>query len=179
MNAELRGYAFMGDEKSEQLEYIMRRFGDKVLKIAYYYLRDRHLAEDISQEVFCRVYQNLDSFRGESSYYTWIYRITVNLCRDYMESAYCRRVFPWGIIGRRTVPTDSTNRMLEAVEGGRIFQKVMDLPSDYRTVVALYYFEELPVSQIAEILNLREGAVRTRLCRARKMLKDILSREVL
>ena len=61
-----------GTGKDDQLEYLMRRFGKQVLKLAYYFLRDIHLAEDIYQEVFIKVYRNLERFRKESSYYTWI-----------------------------------------------------------------------------------------------------------
>ncbi|NLL19920.1 MAG: sigma-70 family RNA polymerase sigma factor [Clostridia bacterium] len=165
-----------GDNRSEQLEYLMRRFGHKVLKIAYYHVRDRYQAEDIAQEVFCRVYQHLERFRGDSSYYTWIYRITVNLCKDYLRSAYFRRMLPWGDFRHLDSLKQREERMFEVVEGGEIFQKVMDLPLKYRTVTALYYFEEMSTAEIAEILHVKENVVRTRLCRARKILRDLLTR---
>ncbi|MDK2799815.1 MAG: polymerase sigma-70 factor, subfamily [Clostridiales bacterium] len=164
-------------QKDERLEYLMRRFGNKVLKLAYYHVRDRYQAEDIGQEVFYRVYQNLDKFRHDSAYYTWIYRITVNLCRDYLRSAYFRRLLPWGNIKQLDSMRNTTNRLFEAVEGGEVFQKVMDLPVKYRIIISLYYLEGLSTTEIAGILKLREGTVRTRLCRAREMLKDMLSEE--
>jgi RNA polymerase sigma-70 factor (ECF subfamily) len=166
-----------GDRRSEQLEYLMRRFGGKVLKLAYYHIRDRHQAEDIAQEVFCRVFKNLDGFREESSYYTWIYRITVNVCRDYIRSAYFRRILPWGDPGYTDILKKSEERMFEAAEGGEVFQKVMDLPLKYRIVIVLYYFEELTTNEISEVLKIGENAVRTRLCRGRKILKELLVRE--
>ena len=116
------------DQPSKLLEYLMRRFGKQVVKLAYYHLRDRHLAEDIAQEVFCRVYQNLDTFRHDSSYYTWIYRITVNLCRDYIRSAYSRRVFTLDNAKHLESGEDPIDRLLEWIEGGEVFQKVMDQP---------------------------------------------------
>jgi RNA polymerase sigma-70 factor (ECF subfamily) len=165
------------DERAENLEYLMRRFGDKVVKLAYYHVRDRYQAEDIAQEVFCKVYEKLDSFRGESSYYTWIYRITVNKCRDYLKSAAFRRILPWGNTRKLNQIQNTTNHLFEAVEGGEVFQKVMDLPSKYRIVIALYYFEELSTVEISEILNIKESTIRTRLCRAREKLKKTLSEE--
>mgnify|MGYP000847702290 CR=1 FL=1 len=165
------------DQPSKQLEYLMRRFGKQVVKLAYYHLRDRHLAEDIAQEVFCRVYQNLDTFRHDSSYYTWIYRITVNLCRDYIRSAYSRRVFTLDNAKHLESGEDPIDRLLERIEGGEVFQKVMDLPIKYRMVTVLYYFEEMSTVEISRILDIGESTVRTRLCRARKMLKDVLSGE--
>ena len=167
------------DNKKEVLEYLMKRFGNKVLKLSYYYVRDRYLAEDIAQEVFCKVYEKLDSFRGDSSYYTWIYRITVNKCCDFLTSASFKRLLPWGdlsTIERQRRQAD-TNRLLEQVEGGELFSKVMDLPIKYRMAVVLYYFEQMTTVEIAEVLGLKESTVRTRLCRAREMLKKTLAGE--
>jgi RNA polymerase sigma-70 factor (ECF subfamily) len=175
MKATARKELLLTSDRSEQLEYLMRQFGDKVLKLAYYYVRDLYQAEDIAQEVFCRVYEKLNDFRMESSYFTWIYRITINLCRDYLRSAYKRRIFPWGSL--KAISLLSSNRMFEAVEGGEIFQKVMDLPIKYRTVIAMHYFEGFSTVEIAKILKISEGAVRTRLHRARNILKEKLRRE--
>lgn len=166
------------DNRSELLDYLMRRFSDKVIKIAYYHIRDRYMAEDICQEVFLRVYKNLDKFCRDSTYFTWIYRITVNLCRDYKASAYFRRMLPWSGWGSDDTPgTGMKEKLLEAAEGGEIFRKVMDLPLKYRTILALYYFEEFTTPEIAHILKIREDTVRARLCRGRKMLKEMLARE--
>jgi len=167
--------------KHEALEYLMKRFGDKVIKLAYYYVRDRYQAEDISQEVFCKVYEHLDNFRGDSSYYTWIYRITVNKCRDYLTSSSFKKLLFWDNTRKldRIKNQSNTNRLFEEVEGGEVFSKVMDLPTKYRMVIVLYYFEELTTVEIASILNLKESTVRTRLCRAREKLKKILTEEAL
>lgn len=88
------------------LEQLVREYGDGVLQLAYFYLKDRSLAEDIFQEVFTRVYTHLPKFRGESSPRTWIYRITVNLCRDKLRSWSFRKVTFLGeeIIGALAPP---------------------------------------------------------------------------
>ncbi len=171
---EERRETWVGDGAADQLEYLMRRFGPQVQRIAYYYLRDLYLAEDVAQEVFYRVYRDLDKFRGESSYYTWIYRITVNLCRDYLRSAALRRLIPWGDNQALERIGGKTTAWLEAVEGGEVFHKVMELPLKYRTVLALHYFQEMSTGEIARVLGITEGNVRTRLCRGRAMLKRSL-----
>ncbi|MGI6777647.1 MAG: sigma-70 family RNA polymerase sigma factor [Acetivibrionales bacterium] len=176
MLAEKKEGLHRENNRSELLDYLMRRFSDKVIKIAYYHVRDRYMAEDICQEVFLRVYKNLDKFCRDSTYFTWIYRITVNLCRDYKASAYFRRMLPWCGWGAEDM-TETDERLFEAAEGGEVFRKVMDLPLKYRTVLALYYFEEFTTPEIARILKIRENTVRARLCRGRKMLKEILARE--
>lgn len=159
----------------ETLDYLMRRFGDQVIRLAYYHVRDRFLAEDIFQEVFYRVYLNLDKFRKDSSYFTWIYRITVNLCRDYKASAYFRRMLPWYNMEAKTPYADAG--MFESAEGGEIFARVMELPQKYRAVIALYYFDELKTPEIAARLGINEAAVRTRLSRGRDMLRSLLAKE--
>lgn len=167
------------DKKKETLEYLMKRLGKKVLKLAYYYVRDMYQAEDIAQEVFCKVYEKLDDFRGDSSYYTWIYKITVNKCRDYLTSSSFKKLCFWGNMNKMSdlKRQSDTNRIFEQIEGGDLFSKVMDLPAKYRLVIVLYYFEELTTVEIAEILKLKESTVRTRLCRAREKLKKDLVEE--
>ena len=76
------------------LESMMRTYGNDVLRTAYMYVKDIHTAEDIFQEVFIKADRNKESFRGESSVKTWLIRITVNACKDYLKSAYNRRVTP-------------------------------------------------------------------------------------
>jgi RNA polymerase sigma-70 factor (ECF subfamily) len=162
------------DDRSQKLEYLMQRFGDQVLKLAYYYVRDCHWAEDIAQEVFCRVYQNLDRFRQESSYFTWIHRITVNLCRDHLRSAAFRRLIPWGdTYSLEQVGTWSEPRTGE-LESSEIWREVMKLPVKYRVVLALHYFHDLSTRQISAITGMKEGTVRVNLSRARNRLKKNL-----
>ena len=74
------------------LESMMRTYGNDVLRTAYMYVKDIHTAEDIFQEVFIKADRNKEGFRGESSVKTWLIRITVNACKDYLKSAYHRRV---------------------------------------------------------------------------------------
>ena len=102
----------------EHLSYLMQRYGKQVYRLAYYYVRDKHLAEDIYQEVFIRVYKNYHKFRHESSFYTWIYRITVNLCKDYLKSAKVRRIITAGFLKDNSTPRNSISswRKLRVVE---------------------------------------------------------------
>lgn len=163
--------------KKAQLEYLMLRFGKQVLKVAYYYLRDKYLAEDIHQEVFIRVYHNLDKFKHQSSYYTWIYRITVNLCKDYLKSAAFKKFITAGIVNDLNRSSRDMNKLFEKAEGGEIFSLVMDLPTKYRIPISLHYFEGLSVSEIAQILKTSESNVKVRLHRGREKLKGLLSKE--
>ena len=92
------------NNRDERLEYLMRRFGNKVIQLAYSYLRDRDeaedAAEDAAQEVFLRVYKSLDKIKVNSNPYTWIYTITVNLCRDKLKK---KQFFKWEYLNEESL----------------------------------------------------------------------------
>ncbi len=171
--------------RTEALEHLMREYGTKVLHLAYYYLKDRHLAEDVAQEVFIKAYRNWDSFRGESSVYTWLYKITVNLCRDKARSAWWRRLLPSedpqagsAAAGEMaTTPEEGPEEAaLRSDQADALMRRVMQLPENYREVVVLYYYKDLSTVEIAEITGQNENTIKTRLYRARAMLKELLAK---
>lgn len=178
VNTSIRENSAGDTDKDTQLEYLIRRFGKQVHKLAYYYLRDKHLAEDICQEVFIKIYHNMGKFRNESSYFTWIYRITVNLCKDYLKSATFKRFVTEGFVDNWYRSAMKTNELFEEVDGGEVFNMVMSLPKKYRVPISLHYFDGFSVSEISKIMKISESNVKVRLHRGRKMLKDLLSLEV-
>lgn len=164
-----------GFDRNAALEHAMREFGDKVLHLAYFYLRDRQLAEDIAQETFIRVYRSWDSFRGESSVSTWVYRIAANLCRDRLRSKANSVVLSWTPPEPRETDPDPGDTVVDASQRREVLQAVLDLPDHYREVVALFYYQQLAVNEIADMLEESPGTIKSRLHRARSMLKDRLA----
>ncbi|HWI62467.1 MAG TPA: sigma-70 family RNA polymerase sigma factor [Symbiobacteriaceae bacterium] len=166
-------------DRDGALEHLVDAYGDGILQLAYFYLRDRDLAEDIFQEVFTKVYLQLHTFRGESSPKTWIYRIAVNLCHDKLRSWNMRRVLLIGedLLAALPLPTevDAVEEVLAAADREVLLQKVMELPVEYREVVLLYYYSELDTGEVAQALRLSVGTVRSRLHRARAKLKAMLT----
>jgi len=159
------------------LEGLIDAYGDGVLQLAYFYTNDRGVAEDIFQEVFTRVYLNLNRFRGEASPKTWIYRIVVNLCRDRFRSWAVRRVMLVGeeVLGVLLPPHPAVDdEVLAEAEKGALLQAITDLPLPFREVTLLYYYEEMETPEVARTLGLSEGTVRSRLYRARLKLKQVL-----
>ncbi len=162
------------------LEGLIEAYGDGVLQLAYFYTQDRGAAEDLFQEVFTRVYVNLGRFRGQASPKTWIYRITVNLCRDRFRSGAVRRVLLVGeeILGVLLPPHPPVEDVILAeVEKGALLDAIMALRLEFREVVLLYYYEEMETPEVARVLGLSEGTVRSRLYRARAKLKEMLKGE--
>lgn len=154
---------------------MMRTYGNDVLRTAYSYVKDRDVAEDIFQDVFIKAYYNMDKFRGDSSLKTWLIRITINCCKDYLKSAYQKKVVPLTDFEEDSLPTDGGYEAVEnADRDAQVKRAVMTLPEQYRSVVMCVYYEELSVEEAAKALGLPPGTVKSRLFRARDMLKKKL-----
>lgn len=157
------------------IEQLMREYGNDVLHTAYSYVKDRDTAEDLFQETFIKAYRYLDSFRGESSVKTWLIRITINVCKDYLKSAYQQRVVPMAEFQEDAIVSEGDYDEVEIFDRNRqIRDAVESLQEGYRDVVMCVYFNEMSVAETAEALNIAEGTVKSRLSRAREALKKKL-----
>lgn len=163
----------------ERLRWLMDEYGQDVTRLAYTYTKQKPLAEDIAQEVFIKCYENLDKFRNESTYKTWLYRITVNLCKDRLRSWSFKNI----VLTEFFVKTKSTDKspeieMVGKEEGRILSEKILSLPVKYREVIMLYYYEEMTYHQISECLNVSLQTIKSRLHRARLLLKKLLEGSV-
>ncbi|WP_289140578.1 sigma-70 family RNA polymerase sigma factor [uncultured Brevibacillus sp.] len=165
------------DKTKEALfEEVMQAYLKKVLRLVYLIVKDRSSAEDITQEVFLKAYKGLGSFREESSMQTWIYRIAVNEAKKHLRSWSFRNLFykpevDAGIVeGIESAVIKSDHRI-------RFARIVMELPSSYRQLIILHYYEELSAEEVADIMGISTGAVYTKLHRARQKLKEQLEKE--
>lgn len=176
-----RGFRVLHAEETKEsydLETLMRTYGNDVLRMAYSYVKDYDTAEDIFQEVFIKVNANLQEFRGESSVKTWLLRITVNACKDYLKSAYVRRVSAISEEEEATLSVADTTEAVEKEQDGEQIRKaLLLLPEKYREVLVCLYFEERSVAECAKVLGISEGTVKSRLSRAREKFRVILERE--
>ncbi len=150
-------------------------------------LRNREDARDLTQEAFVKAYRNLGTFRLEASFYTWLYRIAMNLAIDFTRKRRRRESagFDEGIASRdddggisEAHHGDSPGRALERKQ---LFQQIMAamerLPDDQRQVILLREMEGLSYKEIAEVMEIPEGTVMSRLFYARKKLQKLLSDE--
>ncbi|MFD2679146.1 sigma-70 family RNA polymerase sigma factor [Bacillus seohaeanensis] len=161
--------------REERLEWLMNEYGKNVARLAFTYTKQKQLSEDIAQEVFIRCYENLDKFRNESSYKTWVYRITVNLCKDKLRSWSFKNI----VLTEFFLKTKGTNKSPEmelvGLEEKRLIsEKILALPVKYREVIILYYYEEMSYNQISDLLNVSLQTIKSRLHRARLLLKKLL-----
>jgi RNA polymerase sigma-70 factor (ECF subfamily) len=157
------------------IESLIRQYGNDVLRTAYMYVKDMHTAEDIFQDVFIKVNQKLSTFEGNSSIKTWIIRITINTCKDYLKSAWNRRVVPMMEYQEDAIISDSDYDEVEKKDTKELIkQSVLSLPAKYKDVVLCVYFQDMTITEAAAALKIAEGTAKSRLSRARIKLKKVL-----
>ena len=157
-------------------EELVRRFRNDVFRLAYYFVRDREEAWDLSQEVFIKVHRSLGRFRGEANFKTWLLRITANQCKDYLKKRRLPTVaFDDRIRAERPSGHLGPRRALEAQEIGEAIQAALQkLPHKHRTAFVLREFEGLTYEEMAQVMQCSLGTVMSRLHHARKKMQRAL-----
>ena len=137
------------------LETLMRTFGNDVLRTAYMYVKDIHTAEDIFQDVFLKANNSLHTFQGNSSVKTWLIRITINTCKDYLKSAYHRHTVPMDEFVEDNISTEDDFSKVERQETQQsVKEAVMELPEHYKDVIMCVYYQEMTMDQASQMLSL-------------------------
>lgn len=158
---------------------VMRHYAPTVYRIAYSRLGNASDCEDVSQDVFVRYFKANLTFESEEHRKAWLIRCAVNCANSYAKSAWRRHKADSEDFERLAESgADAANSTDEAFEQTErretVLAAVMQLPPKYRTVIHLFYFEDLSTAKIAEITRQREATVRSQLSRAREMLKKLL-----
>ena len=155
--------------RNEKLEALVDEYQISLLRVCFTFLHDRSLAEDAVQETFITVYQGFDSFHGNSSEKTWIFRIAMNTCRDMLRGRWFR------FVDRRVDLSQLPEQTVQMEDGDReIMESVMTLPVKLREVVLLCSFEGMTTYETAESLGITQQAVSSRMKRARERLRKEL-----
>ena len=159
-----------GDESA--FAVLVQRHKEKVRNIVYLTMSSSNSVDDIAQDVFLTVYRNLNNFRFESQFTTWLYRITVNKCKDYMRKIKIRNIFtPLKEAEERT--DDISAPESNDIKG--IVQKAIGkLPEKLRIPLLLKDIEGMSYQEIAETVQCEIGTVKSRIFRAREGLRNIL-----
>lgn len=169
----------------EAFNKLFSSYQQQVINIAYGMLSDREDAFDAAQEVFVRVYKNIGSFKEESSFTTWIYRITSNVCSDILRkrqrSAKVVSINQMSEENKETdipdtSPTPEENAFLNERQRA-VREAISELREEYRVIITLCDIEEMSYDDIADILKLPKGTVKSRINRARTALKKNLEKK--
>lgn len=159
-----------GDNSAFQI--LVKRHKEKVRNIIYLTMNNNALVDDIAQDVFITIYRNLKNFRFESQFTTWLYRITVNKCKDYLRRMNVRKIFSpldEGVeVSEYSSPVE--NRDVSKI----VTEAISKLPVKLRMPLILKDIEGFSYQEISETLNCEMGTVKSRIFRGREKLKEIL-----
>lgn len=155
---------FYGTEN--YIHSIIEKYSDMLIRISYSYMKNLSDAEDITQDVFLKLLEKKPNFESMEHEKAWLIRIAINLSKDKLKSSYFKNTAP--LEGDFV---DMTN------DDDEIIHVVLDLPLKYRSIVLLYYYEDYSISEISNILDIKEPTIGSQLSRARKLLKSKLKED--
>lgn len=158
-----------GNLEADQLA-VINKYSNTVYRLAYSLVKNPDDAEDIHQEVFVRYISKQPSFENAEHEKAWFLRVTINQCKNLWKSAWKQRVI-------KSLDYDFEEEALAENEEW-IIHVVKQLPVKYRVVIHLFYYEELSVEEMAQVLKEKSSTVRTQLTRARKKLRELLKEDM-
>jgi len=145
---------------------LVERYMKDAYNVAYSLLGDHHSAEDVAQEAFVRVHRSLNTFRGESGFGTWLYRIVTNLSLNRLKQAARRRTHEVLSLPEDGVAAHDASQLLQQAETTEHLERALhELPTLQRAVVILRHIDGLSTKQVSRILGCSEGTVKTHLYR--------------
>lgn len=156
----------------ERFQSIINEHNDYLLQLTYLYVKDWNTAEDIVQEVFINYWMKEEQFQAQSSLRTYLTRIAINRCKDYLKSWRYRTQTLTNVFTGMIRPK---NQLILQDEQLILADAVLALPIKFREVIILYYFKELTIREIAVIINTSESTIKYRLKSAKERLKEKLS----
>jgi RNA polymerase sigma-70 factor (ECF subfamily) len=166
-------------DNKKAFESIIERHQRLVSHIVFRMIQNASDREDVCQDVFLKVYQNLRGFQFEAKLSTWIARIAYNTCLNYLEKKQVPLLDDL-TTQEHTIETvsDCSVRPDEIVEGREVFSLLQNeierMPVHYRTILTLYHLDQMSYKEIGEMMELPEGTVKSYLFRARRLLKERL-----
>lgn len=154
----------------ERFEELYRQYANDVLRVSYFYLGDRQKAEDVTQDVFVRLLTHAPELvPGKEK--AWLLKVALNRCRDLWRAAWVKRV----VLGSPAMElTPAPGELTDRLEKQEMLAAIRKLPAEFRKVILLHYYQGYGIAEMAEMLQVPEGTVSSRLSRGRKKLEEIL-----
>lgn len=162
-----------GEQRSFNL--LVERYRERIYLLVWRMVRNREDALDLSQEVFVKAYKNLKSFRQESNFYTWLYRIAVNLSLNFVRREKLRSFLSLSDLSDKFRSDSSPSEDIERHQLSELIDRaVMKLPEKQRAVFVLRHYEEMSVKEVADLLGKSEGTIKANYYQAIKKLRESL-----
>ncbi len=170
-----------GDKRAFDL--LVLKYQHKILGLIVRFVHDSHEAQDVAQEAFVKAYRALKNFRGDSAFYTWLYRIAINTAKNYLVSRGRRppdsdvsaddAEFYDGAHGLKDIESPERVLLRDEIEA-TVHRAIQQLPEDLRTALTLREFDGLSYEDIASVMQCPVGTVRSRIFRAREAVDKAL-----
>jgi RNA polymerase sigma factor (sigma-70 family) len=172
-NMDYLKYLVETDDPRALLGELMTAYGKEVWNYAYSITRKWDLADDITQEVFIKVYRNMHAFRRDASVKTWLLTITRNTAIDFQRSAFFRKVTLTDRLEERGERRSVEAEAMENSAVNDMWAMVLKLPAKYREAIILFAHYQLSMKEMANVLGVTEGTVKSRLFHARQKLSKM------
>lgn len=156
---------------------LVDKYKDMVFTLAFRLMKDKRLADEMSQTVFIKIYKKLNSFKGQSKFSSWVYRITYNTCLDELRKRGKNYKFVQinDFTEHEVLTVESALDQMKKDELSETIKSGLEeLPGEMAFLITLYYFEDNSIKEIAESLNIKENNAKVKLHRARLKLTEIL-----
>jgi RNA polymerase sigma-70 factor (ECF subfamily) len=159
---------------------LVRRYQEKVYWLARRTIGNHDDADDVVQDVFVRVYEGLKNFRRESNFYTWLYRITLNVSLNALRKKRLKDMIPYDEVLEELLPSDAqTDHHVQQQESRTIIEKAVErLPAKQKTVFVMRYYDEMPFEEIAKILKKSVGGTKANYFHALKKVSSYVRKEM-
>jgi len=160
---------------------LVDRYKDLVFTLALRMLKNREEAEEVAQDTFIKTYKSLDKFKGDSKFSTWIYRVAYNTCLDRIKKnkKHLNDVEINEFTAHQVLTIDNALDKLEAQEQEEAIQRCINiLPSEDSFLLTLYYFDDLSLDEISEVVGITSNSIKVKLFRCRKKLASILKSQL-
>ena len=166
----------------QAFDLLVLKYQSRLISTAFKFVKDLQIAEDVVQDSFIKAYKALESFREDSSFYTWIYRITVNTSKNFLVSKKRKSELLNSDLSEEAsyeiepVETYSPEDLLQATQLQKVITETFDqLGEDTRTALTLRELDGLSYEQIADVVNCPVGTVRSRIFRGREVIDEAIS----
>jgi RNA polymerase sigma-70 factor, ECF subfamily len=153
--------------KKEVLEIWMDKYTQRLVRLAYSYVKDWPIAEDQVQEAFIKAFHSMEQLKNKEEPFPWLARIVINECKSAFRKSW-REIISDFLPEKKQESSEES--FLRSIRQDEIHNAVYNLPKHYSLPITLFYFEELSIQQISQILNLNVGTVKSRLARGRELL---------
>ncbi len=154
----------------KDFERIVYAYSDNLYRIAMHYMKNPADAQDIVQQTFLKLVENRKIFDSPDHEKAWLIRVCINLCKDSLKSSWHKRVSP--------LPDHAQPPVYRDPHQLPMLDYIRTLPPNQKTAIYLFYYEELPVKEIAQVMDTNENTVLSWLRRGRKSLKKIIKEEL-